>query len=60
VFLIREVLTCNCLISVSDVSISEHFKGSTIHFGDRGSTVVRVLCYKSEGPIPDGVIGIFH
>ena len=28
--------------------------------GDRGGTVVKVLCYKSEGSIPDGVIGIFH
>ena len=29
-------------------------------FVDRGSTVVKVLCYKSESSIPDGVIGIFH
>jgi hypothetical protein len=30
--------------------------------GDRGSTVVKVLRYKSKvaGSIPDGVIGIFH
>jgi len=28
--------------------------------GDRGGTVVKVLCYKSEGSIPAGVIGIFH
>jgi len=30
--------------------------------GDRGSTVVKVLCYKRkvDGSIPDGVIGIFH
>ena len=28
--------------------------------GDRGGTVVKVLRYKSEGSIPDGVIGIFH
>ena len=30
--------------------------------GDRGSTVVKVLCYKSEvaGSISAGVIGIFH
>ena len=31
--------------------------------GDRGGTVVKVLCYKSEevaGSIPDGVIGIFY
>jgi len=29
---------------------------------DRGSTVVKVLRYKSEvaGSIPDGVFGIFH
>ena len=29
---------------------------------DRGGTVVKVLCYKSEvaGSIPDGVIGIFR
>jgi len=27
---------------------------------DCGSTVVKVLCYKSEGLIPAGVIGIFH
>jgi hypothetical protein len=29
--------------------------------GDSGSTVVKVLCYKSKvaGSIPDGVIGIF-
>jgi hypothetical protein len=25
-----------------------------------GGTVVKALCYKSEGSIPDGVIGIFH
>ena len=33
-----------------------------LHYGegDRGGTVVKVLCYKSEGSIPDGVIGIFH
>jgi len=40
-----------------------------ISVGDRGSTVVKALCYKSEGcatnrkvagSIPDGVIGIFH
>jgi len=31
-------------------------------YGDRGGTVVKVLCYKSEGrcSIPDDVIGIFH
>jgi hypothetical protein len=30
--------------------------------GDRGGTVVKVLCYKSRvaGSIPDGVTGIFH
>ena len=29
--------------------------------GNRGGTVVKVLCYKSvAGSIPDGVIGIFH
>jgi len=28
--------------------------------GDRGSIVVKVLCYKSEGRWFDGVIGIFH
>jgi hypothetical protein len=30
--------------------------------GDRGGTVVKVLCYKSEGRWfdSDGVIGIFH
>ena len=31
--------------------------------GERGGTVVMVLCYKAEGrwfSIPDGVIGIFH
>jgi hypothetical protein len=28
--------------------------------GDRGSTVVKVMRYKSEGSIPDGVIAIFH
>jgi len=33
-----------------------------INKGDRGSTVVKVLCYKSEGRRfdPAGVIGIFH
>jgi len=28
--------------------------------GDRGGMVVKVLCYKVAGSIPDGVIGIFH
>jgi hypothetical protein len=28
--------------------------------GDRGGKVAKVLCYKSEGLIPDGVNGIFH
>jgi len=28
--------------------------------GDRGDIVIKVLCYKSEGSIPVGVIGIFH
>ena len=30
--------------------------------GDRGGTVFKVLCYKSEGRwfIPVGVFGIFH
>jgi hypothetical protein len=35
----------------------------SIPHGDRGSTVVKVLCYKSEGrwcSIPDGVIGFFR
>ena len=34
----------------------------THNCGDRGSTVVKVLCYKSEGRwlIPDGVTGVFH
>ena len=27
--------------------------------GDHGSTVVKVLCYKSEGSIPAGVSGYF-
>jgi hypothetical protein len=27
--------------------------------GDRGSTVVKVLCYKSESPMPAGVSGFF-
>ena len=27
--------------------------------GDRGSTVVKVLCYKLEGSIPDGVMEFF-
>ena len=33
-----------------------------IILGDRGGSVVKVLCYKSEVPvsIPDGVIGSFH
>ena len=33
-----------------------------ITWGDRGSTVVKVLCYerKVAGLIPAGVIGIFH
>ena len=26
------------------------FKGATWYAGDRGSTVAKVLCYKSEGP----------
>ena len=28
--------------------------------GDRGGTVVKVLCYKSEGRCFDPTIGIFH
>ena len=40
-----------------------HIYTQTIHniyiMGDRGGTVVKVLCYKSES-IPDGVTGIFH
>ena len=40
------------------------FRTEVVHiiFGDRGGTMVKVLCYKSEGPglIPDGVIGNFH
>ena len=36
-------------------------KGSQGCIGDRGSSVVQVLCYKSEGGlIPADVIGIFH
>ena len=33
-----------------------------LHYGDRGGTVVKVLCCKPEGRwlIPDSVIGIFH
>jgi len=33
-----------------------------IYIWDRGGTVVKVLCYKSEvaASIPAGVIGIFH
>jgi len=38
------------------------FSSLTLKTGDRGSTVVKVLCYKSEGrgSIPDGVTGIFY
>jgi len=31
----------------------------TFRFGDRVSTVVKVLCYKSEGSIPAGVSEFF-
>ena len=31
----------------------------TYKAGDRGSTVVKVLCYKSEGSIPAGVSEFF-
>jgi len=42
----------------------EHFLGAKVagaYKGDRGSTVVKVLCYKSEGCWfdPAGVSGIF-
>ena len=35
-------------------------KGDLPIGGDRGGTVVKVLCYKVAGSIPDDIIGIFH
>jgi hypothetical protein len=35
------------------------FYTALLNVGDRGSTVVKVLCYKSEGSIP-ACVGIFH
>jgi len=35
-------------------------KYKLLDLGARGGTVVKVLCYKSEGRWFDGVIGIFH
>ena len=47
-----------CNISYRECKICK----TTLTHGDRGGTVVKVLCYKSEGRWldPDGVIGIFH
>ena len=51
-----------CCINTVQPADDEHKMFETCRgLGDRGGTVVKVLCYKSEGDsIPDGVIGIFH
>ena len=51
------------LTEVADIFHEHVFHCTSVIFvyGDRGSTVVKVLRYKPEvaGSIPDGVIGIF-
>jgi len=47
---------------VQNLSLSETNSDRYYHkYGDRGSTVLKILCYKSEvaGSIPAGVIGFF-
>ena len=41
---------------------NSNFSEVPVRFGDPGGTVVKVLCYKSEGRWfdSDDVIGIFH
>ena len=48
--------------SVARVEDVQIFLKDPVYVGDRGSTVVKAMYYKSEvtGSIPAGVIGIFH
>jgi len=55
---------CRCFSKSLEVcnmcSQLNHFQRESSNvYGDRGGTVVKVLCYKSEGSIPAGVTGFF-